>query len=284
MIPGSDLLSMALTVIDSAQFDYYPFSARKLQPNGQYLNLYSFPLSLQGSAQAVRRELYQRLGLQFDKYYYTFFVQQNTIDVSRDVAGDMIYYQGNMYQCQSITPWYGVDGWVEILTVKVQNIPLVNSILPPPSYLYSEQGQLITDENGDPIIVNQLTGPFITGQNLILTVTFNQPVIVTNAGVAIQTEGGQNISTEGGQVILTDNGPLPFLKLAAISGTINGNMIYSSGSGTPALTFIYTVIPQDNARGLTIPSPIVGAITNQDGTIPANGSFMPLDLSGVNLN
>lgn len=283
-VPGSNLLNMALRVIAKAQFSYYAFYTRALQGNGQYLSSYSPPVALSGSAQPVPRNLYTQNGLQFDKLYYHFFVPQNVIDVQRDVSGDLMFFNGHTFQCLSITPWFAVDGWVEILAVKVQNIPLIDSILPPPSYLYTDNGQILLDESGNPIIVNQLTGPFITGQNLILTATFNQNVVVTNAGLSITTEDQQSITTENNQNILTGSGTAPFIKLSAIQGIINGNMNYISGTGTTALVFSYTVQEADTAQGLVCASPIMGAITNSSGTVPVNPSFIPPDLSGVILN
>lgn len=155
LVPGSNILNLALMVIAKQQFNWYPFANRLDQPNGQYLSVYNTPVSLLGSVQAVSRNLYQEYGLDFDKYYLHFFVSQNVIDVTRDVSGDVIVFEGNTYQCLSITPWFGIDGWVEIVAVQIQNIPLVTDIIPPRG------------------------GNYTTGFSFDFTIVYNQNVVVT---------------------------------------------------------------------------------------------------------
>ena len=119
MNPGSNILQQALQVIAKQPFNYFAFASRSLQPNGQYLNNYAAPLALTGSVQAVPRSVYEREGLLFDKMYLKIYVSQNVIDISRNNAGDQIQFNGNVYTCESITPWDAIDGWVEILCIQV---------------------------------------------------------------------------------------------------------------------------------------------------------------------
>ena len=125
MIPGSNILNMALSVIAKTGFQYYKYSSRTANSVGQYESTYNPPQNLLGSVQAVPRNLYEQYGLEFQKRYVKFFVSKDVLDVSRDVSGDMIVYCGNNYQVLSITPWFSVDGWVEILAVQVPNPPMV---------------------------------------------------------------------------------------------------------------------------------------------------------------
>lgn len=125
MIPGQNILNMALSVIAKTCFDYYKFSARTTNSIAQYQSTYNPPQTLQGSVQAIPRNLYEQYGLEFQKYYLKFYVSKNVIDVSRNNSGDMIVYCGNNYQILSITPWFGIDGWVEIIAVQVPTAPTV---------------------------------------------------------------------------------------------------------------------------------------------------------------
>ena len=119
IVPGSNILNLALNVIAKQPFNYFAFSSRSLQPNGQYLNNYAAPVALLGSVQPVPRSVYEHEGLLFDKMYLKIYVSQDVIDISRNNAGDQIQFNGNMYQCESVTPWDAIDGWVEVLCIQV---------------------------------------------------------------------------------------------------------------------------------------------------------------------
>lgn len=119
MIPGSGILNMALRVIAQQTFQYYVFAGRTTQPNGQYLATYAAPVSLVGSVQPMPRELVQLYGLDFNKKYWNFYVSNEALDVSRDLAGDQIFFNSITYQVLSTTPWTALDGWNAILAVEV---------------------------------------------------------------------------------------------------------------------------------------------------------------------
>jgi len=119
MIPGQNVLNMALRLIARQPFQYIAYDKRTLQPNGLYLTSYKAPISCTGSAQPMPRELYQKNGLDFDKKYFTFFVSRNILDVTRDVAGDQFILNCRRYQALSKTPWDAIDGWDAVLAVEV---------------------------------------------------------------------------------------------------------------------------------------------------------------------
>lgn len=123
MIPGSNLLATALRVIAKQTFQYQAFQCRTLNSVGQYEAAYAPATTLAGSVQPVPRNLYQQYGLEFDKYYLKFFVSKNVIDVTRNKSGDLLAFQGNNYQVESVTPWFGIDGWNEVLAVQVPPAP-----------------------------------------------------------------------------------------------------------------------------------------------------------------
>lgn len=155
IIPGADILSIALQVIASQQFDYYAFAARAKQPNGLWLPAYSPPVSLMGSVQPVPRDIKIQQGLELQTNYITVYVSQAVLDVSRDASGDQIIYNGNVYQVLSRTAWDAVDGWDAILCVQTQNIAVVTGLV-------------------SPVIQN-----YVTSETLTFSVTFNAPVTVT---------------------------------------------------------------------------------------------------------
>ena len=121
MFPGSDLLADAFTVIDTIQIEYMQYGARVLNPVGQWVTTYMPAVPVQASVQAVPREKYTFLGLDLQKNYVSIFVQLPVIDIDRDQTGDrFVLPDGRMYQIDSQTDWYAVDGWVgPVICVKV---------------------------------------------------------------------------------------------------------------------------------------------------------------------
>ena len=230
-IPGSNLLNMALRVIAPASFIYYACASRALQPNGQWLANYLAPVQLQGSAQPVPRNLYAQNGLQFDKLYYHFFVPQSIVDVARDVSGDLMVFNGQTYQCQSITPWFAVDGWVEILAVAIPTVTLVTALTYPTA------------------------GGYVTDDVLTFTATYNNPVTVTGTPfitlAAIAGLVGGNALYTGG----TGTAVLTFAYTVVSGDTAAGLTVSSPISGT----IMNGLIP---ANSSFIPPDLSGVILN----------------------
>ena len=119
MIPGQNILNMALRVIARQTFQYIPYASRTLQPNALYLTTYKAPINCTGSAQPFPRNLYQVNGLDFNKEYFTFFIARSILDVTRDVAGDQFILNCRRFQALSKTPWAAIDGWDAVLAVEV---------------------------------------------------------------------------------------------------------------------------------------------------------------------
>lgn len=119
MIPGSNILKQALSIIASQTISYYKATGRSLNAIGQYITTYASPVSILGSFQPVPRTLYQVYGLDFQKSYFTFYTSTNLIDVQRDVSPDKIVFNSQTYQCISNNDWFAIDGWVGMLCVLI---------------------------------------------------------------------------------------------------------------------------------------------------------------------
>jgi hypothetical protein len=124
IVPGSNILNMALSVLGKQSFQYYAFASRTPNAVGQDIATYAAPLALQGSVQPVPRELFERYGLDFQRNYVNVYVSKNVLDVTRDVSGDLIVFNGKPYQCVSETPWAAIDGWDAVLCVQVPDSSL----------------------------------------------------------------------------------------------------------------------------------------------------------------
>ena len=118
-VPGSNLLVKALRLIASQTFTYVAFSGRELNGIGNWVTSYAPPVQVQGSVQAVSRQLMQILGLDMQRHYVNIFVPQAVVDVRRDVTSDQFVFCGVTYQALSITKWVQIDGWNQVLCVEV---------------------------------------------------------------------------------------------------------------------------------------------------------------------
>lgn len=122
MIPGIDLLGVALQVIGKQSITYYRNTGRTLGASGKYVASFGQGCCLEGSFQPVPRSRYQMFGLDFQKNYATFFASIDAMDLVRDAAGDQLTYCGKRYQVESTTPWFSQDGWKSILCVEIANV------------------------------------------------------------------------------------------------------------------------------------------------------------------
>lgn len=121
MIPGSNLLKQAFSIISKSTVLYYKYNSRSLNDVGQEITLYDIPFELKGSLQAVPRDFYQQFGLDFTKTYFTFYAATNFLDIQRNVSGDQIEFNGKRYQCESAVDWFNIDRWDAVLCIMVDN-------------------------------------------------------------------------------------------------------------------------------------------------------------------
>jgi hypothetical protein len=119
MIPGANLLRMALTAIAPQTVEYYAYTSRTLNAVGMYVTTFAEPVDVQGSFQPVPRALYQQLGLDFTKNYAMFYATQQLGDVTRDRTGDQLAFNGKRWQIEAANDWHAVDGWNGVLCIEV---------------------------------------------------------------------------------------------------------------------------------------------------------------------
>lgn len=119
MIPGSNLLNMAFSIIARQAITYYKATGRTLNDVGQDVTTYAPGIVVLGSFQPVPRRLYEIYGLDLQKDYFTFYASKNIIDVTRDVSGDQLAFNGDRFQCESNNDWFAIDGWKGVLCVRI---------------------------------------------------------------------------------------------------------------------------------------------------------------------
>ncbi len=118
-IPGANNLSMAFRAIAKTPILYYRANGRTLNAVGEWTTPFLPSVTIYGSFQPVERHKYTHLSLDLQKAYYYFFIPRNLRDLERDLSGDQLGYQGQRYQIQSNTQWYGIDGWLQLLCVGI---------------------------------------------------------------------------------------------------------------------------------------------------------------------
>jgi hypothetical protein len=119
MVPGSNLLGMALSVIQPQTIGHHAWAGRTIDDAGEYVTTYADPVDIEGSMQAVNKKLYQTLGLNLAKNYAQLYTSANVRPTSRDRSGDMLEYAGRWWLAESDMNWSAQDGWRKLLCVEV---------------------------------------------------------------------------------------------------------------------------------------------------------------------
>jgi hypothetical protein len=123
MIPGANLLAMALSIMEPAAVLFYPFISRNVNAIGLEVSTYGEPVTLEGSVQAMPRSEYEQLGLDLAREYITFYAQANMQNSGRDRENDYLAWDGFRWDIVNVTAWHGIDGWSSVLAVKVGPLP-----------------------------------------------------------------------------------------------------------------------------------------------------------------
>ena len=121
MIPGSNLLQMALRVIAPQSLQYYAFVSSTENDIGILVSTYRSPITVNGSFQPVPRTVYSFMGLDFSKQYFMFYASENIQTLNRGRAGDKLTFNGQSFEVVSETAWHAIDGWNGIMCVLLDN-------------------------------------------------------------------------------------------------------------------------------------------------------------------
>jgi len=121
MFPGAGLLADAFTAIGTLICDYIPWKTRSLNDVGQWISLYGTASQVEISLQAVEREMYVEMGLDLQKNYVMIYANIDAENIDRNVTGDRFKLpDGKIYQIESLTSWFLMDGWMSALCIKVE--------------------------------------------------------------------------------------------------------------------------------------------------------------------
>lgn len=121
IVPGSNLLNMALGVIGAQQVQWLRYAGMTTTAAGIQRPSWDAPVDISGSLQPVDANTLQQLGLDWTRNYVTFFAPAEFKEVERDQSSDRITYAGRTYQVVGKTAWFHQDGWEKVICVEVPN-------------------------------------------------------------------------------------------------------------------------------------------------------------------
>ena len=121
IIPGSNLLATALTVICPDEFQYFKYAGTTTNAIGNDVVTFDNPVTLPGSIQAVSSKVYQELGLDLKRKYLKVYVETDVTDLFRSNSEDQIEFNNQRWQIVDSDDWHPIDGWDRFLAVRVES-------------------------------------------------------------------------------------------------------------------------------------------------------------------
>lgn len=121
IVPGSNLLNMALGVIGRQQIMWSRYIGMTTTSAGVERPTWAAPVAISGSIQPVDANMLTQLGLDWTANYVTFFAPAEFNEIDRDQSSDRISYAGKTYQVTSKTDWLAQDGWQKVICVEVHD-------------------------------------------------------------------------------------------------------------------------------------------------------------------
>lgn len=119
LVPGTNLLNMAMRVIAPQTLVHKAFVERTENAVGDTVTVYAAPVEISGSMQAINKSLYQEMGLNIAKNYANLYTSADVRPTGRDVSGDLVIYGGRTWLCESDMHWGEQDGWRKLQCVEV---------------------------------------------------------------------------------------------------------------------------------------------------------------------
>lgn len=119
MVPGSNLLAIALTVIASQQIVLYRATGRVQNAIGEWVPTYAPAYPVDGSWQPVDKAKYEMLGLDLEKKYFMFYASEKIEGIVRESAPDLCERDGRKYSTVGEVAWLEIDGWQSAMFVDI---------------------------------------------------------------------------------------------------------------------------------------------------------------------
>jgi hypothetical protein len=119
MVPGDNLLSIALTVIAPQSIALSRATGRTKNAVGDWVTTYAAQVPVEGSWQPIDQTKYEALGLDLSKKYFMFYTTEHITAIERNGSPDLCERNGRKYSTVSDLPWLDVDGWQSAMFVDI---------------------------------------------------------------------------------------------------------------------------------------------------------------------
>lgn len=113
-----NLLEQAHVLIPFQPFLWHPWQSQSLDSALLRVNDYEAPIECRGSIQRVPQEMYERLGLDWENNYRLVYSSHDIKGLDGQQSPDVLTFEGKNWKVVRVTPWYGYDGWNEVLVVE----------------------------------------------------------------------------------------------------------------------------------------------------------------------
>jgi hypothetical protein len=117
IVPGSNLLNLALTVIGSQALAWYRATGRTPNALGEFITTYADPVVIYGSLQPIDKAKYEDMGLDLAKTYYAFYTSNGIEGVRRDDSPDWLRWNNRRLEVVDEADWLIQDGWRGLVLV-----------------------------------------------------------------------------------------------------------------------------------------------------------------------
>lgn len=119
MIPGINLLSIALGAIASQSGEWLRFIGNTQNSQGQDIPEYAPAQVVTGSLQSTDAKTVQDMGLDVTAKYRTFYSSHPIAITDRETSPDLLIFYGRKYQVAGEVDWINQDGWKGVVLVDI---------------------------------------------------------------------------------------------------------------------------------------------------------------------
>lgn len=119
MIPGMNLLNLALGAIAPQYGQWLKFIGNTQNSQGQDIPLYAPPETILGSFQSTDARTIQEMGLDVTAKYRTLYTSNPVAVTERGTSPDLLIYFGRKYQVAGELDWVNQDGWKGVVLVDI---------------------------------------------------------------------------------------------------------------------------------------------------------------------
>ncbi len=119
MIPGINLLSIALGAIASQSGQWLQFIGNTENSQGQDIPQYAPAQVVTGSFQSTDARTIADMGLDVTAKYRTFYSSTPIAITDRSTSPDLLIFYGRKYQVAGELDWINQDGWKGVVLVDI---------------------------------------------------------------------------------------------------------------------------------------------------------------------